>query len=133
MDCGTGGIAKPPETTGGVATMYAGARPVYTMSPGGSEKEDALMTHTAETTVSHIDTSADPRVPPAQVKRLIDHIVNADRHFFTTHPDVTIRDRRYVPGEAWPHEPGDVNRVTVIRFSATRHARCYYRVDGNDV
>ncbi len=85
-----------------------------------------------ETTFSHIDTPDGPLVPPAHVRRLIDHIVNADRTFFAAHPGVTKRDRRYIPGEAWPLELEDVNRCTVIRLSATQQARCYYRADEGD-
>ncbi len=84
------------------------------------------------TTVSHVETPDGPLVPPAPIKRLIDHVVNADRVYFRAHPGVTQRDRRYIPGEAWPHDPGDVNRVTVIRISDRQQARCYYRTDAGD-
>lgn len=85
-----------------------------------------------EISFSHIDTPDGPLVPPTHIKRLIDHIVNADRRYFIAHPGVTRRDRAYVPGEAWPLEPGDVNRCTVIRLSASKQARCYYRADEGD-
>lgn len=101
-------------------------------APGVSEKEDAPMNQTAETTVSHIDTPDAPLVPPAHITRLIDHVVNADRRYFIAHPGVHTRARRYIPGEAWPLEPGDVNRVTGMRLSRTQQARCYYHRDGCD-
>jgi hypothetical protein len=80
-----------------------------------------------ETTVSNVYTPDGPLTPPAHVKRLIDHIVNADRTYFRAHPGVTTRDRRFIPGEAWPLDPGDVNRVVVIRLSNDKQARCFYR------
>lgn len=93
---------------------------------------DDPMHEPIETTVLHVHTPDGPLVPPAHIKRLINHVVNADHVYFRAHPGVTKRERRYIPGEAWPLDPGDVNRVTVLRLSETKQARCYHRTSAGD-
>jgi hypothetical protein len=70
---------------------------------------------------------------PERYHRLWHQITRNDREWFNRHPDMLTRERPFIKGEAWPHEPAGAVTTKVIRLNQLQQARSFWDASGKSV